>query len=141
MRRPSFRNKNSLNTRQHEVFFSFALSDRKFAGEVADELRRSGLFVVQMSDLGAAGEYNDQVRRALRRSAAVVVPLPNLSARHDVPASVLFEIGAAVGAEKPIYVIVDQPSGKLPFGAPGLQILPLNRLDEIARKINDGLDQ
>ena len=57
------------------------------------------------------------------------------------PASVLFEIGAAVGAEKPIYVIVDRPSGKLPFGAPGLQVLPLNRLDEIARKLNDDADR
>lgn len=122
---------------QPQVFLSFALSDRQFASQVADELERAGVAVVRMSDLGPGGEYTAEVRDALRRSAAVVVALTDVSPRHEVPASVLFEIGAAVGAEKPIYVVVDRPSPKLPFGAPGLQILPLNRLDEIARKLND----
>jgi hypothetical protein len=125
---------------QPQVFLSFSLSDRQFASTVADELQRAGLSVVRMSDLGAGDEYTEEVRGALRRSAAVVVALPEVSSRHDVPASVLFEIGAAVGAEKPIYVIVDRPSTKLPFGAPGLQVLPLSRLDEIARKLNDPTD-
>ena len=120
---------------QPQVFLSFSLSDRGFANKVADELQRAGLSVVRMVDLGAGGEYTEEVRRALRRSAAVVVALSDISPRHEVPASVLFEIGAAVGAEKPIYVIVDRPIAKLPFGAPGLQVLPLNRLDEIAQRL------
>lgn len=94
-----------------------------------------------MSDFGSATKYTEEIRKALRRSAAVVVALPNVSAKLEIPASVLFEIGAAIGAEKPIYVIVDRGSGKLPFGAPGLQMLPLSRLDEIARKLNDEADR
>lgn len=129
----------ALKTRP-QVFLSFSLADREFASEIADELRRSGLTVIGMSDFGSASEYTEEIRNALRSSAAVVVALPIISAKHEIPASVLFEIGAAVGAEKPIYVIVDGPSGKLPFGAPGLQMLPLNRLDEIARTMIDDPD-
>ena len=44
------------------------------------------------------------------------------------------------GAEKPIYVIVDRPSGKLPFGRRGCRFFLLIVLT-IARKINDDFDR
>jgi hypothetical protein len=88
-----------------------------------------------MDERSSEREYDDTVRTALRQSAAVVAVLSGASRRHDMPANVLFEIGAAIGARKPIYVVVDDASAKLPFGAPDLRVLPLNRLDEVAREL------
>ena len=118
------------------VFLSYALHDRHAADEVAGALRGAGLSVVQMSELEPGGEYTDTIRQALGRSSAIVVVLPKMSARRELPASVLFEIGAAVGADKPIFVIVDEPTAKLPFNVPHLHILPRARLDEVARQLS-----
>jgi capsular polysaccharide biosynthesis protein len=38
------------------VFRSFVRSDRELAGEVAEQVQRSGLSVVRMSDLNPAGD-------------------------------------------------------------------------------------
>jgi len=91
-----------------------------------------------MEEFSAGGEYTAAVRTAVRQSAAMVAILPDVSRRHDIPANVLFEIGAAVGARKPIYVVVGDSSAKLPFGAPDLHVLPITRLDEIARSLIAG---
>src|SRR5687767_15451286 len=84
------------------VFLSFALEDRLMAAEVARVLSSSGIRVVSMGDAETGNEYTDSVRRALGSSAAVVAVLSGISKRRDIPASILFEIGAAVGAGKPI---------------------------------------
>jgi hypothetical protein len=120
---------------QPQIFLSFALADQELAHLVAAELAGAGLAVVQPHQLGAGGEYTDAIRKALRGSAAVVVVIGDISRRHEVAASVLFEIGAAVGAGKPIYVVVDEPSTKLPFNAPNLKVIPVTRLDEVARAL------
>jgi hypothetical protein len=129
----------SVNIRTRpQIFLSFALSDRELAEKVDLALREAGVKVVRMDKLGGHVGYTDVVRNALHKSDAVVVALSNISRRHDVPASVLFEIGAAVGAEKRIFVVVEEPTTKLPFTAPHLEILPANRVSEIAEKLGTG---
>src|SRR5437588_7535941 len=100
---------------QSQIFLSFAQSDRKLAQQVGLALEEAGLKVVRTDELKLGGAYTKVVRDALRRSDAVVVALSSVSPRHEVPASVLFEIGAAVGAAKPIFVVVEEPTTKLPF--------------------------
>jgi nucleoside 2-deoxyribosyltransferase len=119
-----------------QVFLTYALADREFADEVTRELALSGLNCVSMNEFSADGEYTEAIRKAVRQSAAVVAILSGVSRRHDVPANVLFEIGAAIGARKPIYVVVDDPSIRLPFGAPDMHVLPITRIDEIARHLS-----
>lgn len=118
-----------------QIFLSFAAGDHAFAESVATELRSGGADVLSMNDVAAAGDYSEGVRRALQRSGAVVVALNEVSDRRDIPASILFEIGMAVGAGKPIFVILSNPSSILPFNAPHLQVFPPNRLQEIPRLI------
>lgn len=117
------------------IFLSYSLHDRHLADDVARVLAGSGLTVVRMSDLEPGGEYTDSIRRALRKSAAVVVVLSQVSRRRELPASVLFEVGAAVGADKPIFVVIDEPSAKLPFNVPHLEVLPTTRIEEIAHRL------
>jgi TIR domain len=121
---------------QRQIFLSFAPSDRRLAGQVADDLRRTGLTVVSMEDLGP-GEYSDAVRRALTESDAVVTVLSGVSDRIGLPASVVFEIGAAVAAGKRIFLVTGMATFRLPFVASQLEILPINRIEEIASKLNE----
>jgi methylmalonyl-CoA mutase cobalamin-binding subunit len=127
----------SVKTRP-QIFLSFAQSDRRLAEQVGSALHDAGLTVVQMDQLLARRAYDDTVRSALRESDAVVVALSSVSRRHEVPASVLFEIGAAVGAAKPIFVIVEEATAKLPFNAPQMEVLPVNRVNEIADRLSNG---
>src|SRR5438552_17659079 len=104
----------ATTTDQFSVFLSFPVADRAFAEQVASALRDSGLEVVSTHDVEPGGDYTNDVRRALAGSKAVVVALTNISKRQEIPASVLFEVGAAVGADKPIFIVLDQASASLP---------------------------
>jgi hypothetical protein len=99
--------KNRKTIKMTPVFLSFAARDQELAGEVAELLRHARLDVVRVDELSPSGEYTDEVRRALGTSAAVVVVLARTARRRDVPAGVVFEIGAAVGAGKRIFVVTD----------------------------------
>ncbi|HTW95183.1 MAG TPA: toll/interleukin-1 receptor domain-containing protein [Tepidisphaeraceae bacterium] len=115
---------------------SFALRDRRLAIKVAHILSESGLNVVRPDELEPGGEYSAAVRDAMRRSAAMVVVLSQAAIESEqIPSSVLFEIGAGFGAEKPIFVVTDNPGAKLPFGTPKLRILPASRVEEIADEL------
>jgi methylmalonyl-CoA mutase cobalamin-binding subunit len=124
----------SLGTKPR-IFLSFALEDRQLAADVAARLSSAGLDVFTTGDVESGEEYTNATRRAMTRSAAVVAVLAGVSRKREIPASILFEIGAGVGAGKPIFVVVDDPSAKLPFNVPNLQVLPTSRLDEIARRL------
>jgi hypothetical protein len=58
-----------------------------------------------------------------------------LGGGEEISASVLFEIGAAAGANKPIFVIVSKANVKLPFNVPNLRVLPMQRLEEVVRSL------
>ena len=103
---------------RHQVFISFAAADRDLAGRVVASLRAGGVDVVGMRDFETSGSYDDEVREAITASEAFVVALSVVGRRQEIPAAVLFEIGAATGAGKPIFVVVDEPTGTLPFRVP-----------------------
>ncbi len=119
---------------QARIFLTYAAADRRFAAEVADALELLGAKVSSFDSMANGDQYNDAIRRAIRESDAVVVPLGRLSAPDDLPANVIFEIGAAAGAGRAIYVVSRDVSTRLPFDVPHLNILPMNRIDEIVRK-------
>src|SRR2546423_14120514 len=120
---------------QPQVFLSFAYGDRELARDISAKLAAAGVDVVQMDTLEPGGQYTDNVRGALHDSNAVVVVLSDVSRRREFPASVLFEIGAAAGADKPIFVIVEDMTAKLPFNISHLHVLPVNRVEEIAQRL------
>ena len=127
-----------IDKSQPQVFLTFASVDRVLADEVGAVLRSEGLSVIRVQDVRRqpAADSDFRMREVLKNCAAVVVVLSDVSNRRGLPASVLFEIGAATGAGKPIFVVLDQSSHPLPFGVPGMQIIPTNRVDEIARQLS-----
>jgi ABC-type branched-subunit amino acid transport system substrate-binding protein len=114
-----------------QVFLSYSMSDRQLAAKIAVSLEDAGLRVVRPEDLEPGHEYSNAVRDGLLKSAAMVVVLT----QNEMPARVLFEIGAAFGAEKPIFVVVDAPSTRLPFDASKVRVLPMSRIEEIADEL------
>ena len=126
----------SARSKAHaQVFLSFALSDKRLAERVTHSLRAADITVVRADEVGAGDQYDNVIRDALKQSDAVVVALSHVGKRQDISANVLFEIGAAVGADKPIYVIVDDATARLRFNVPNLQVLPISRLGEVADKL------
>lgn len=117
------------------VFLSYTPSDRDLASGVSTALRRAGIAVTSVDELEPGGEYSEHVRQALHLSDAVVVVLSTVGRRREIPAGVLFEIGAAAGANKPIYVVVDEAATKLPFNISHLEVLPASRVGEIAQHL------
>lgn len=114
-----------------QVFLTYASADRQLAAKVADFLADAGLTVVRPEDLESGHEYSNAIRTGLMKSAAMVVVL----GRAEMAATVLFEMGAAFGAEKPVYVVVDAPTTRLPFDTSKVQILSMSRIEEIADEL------
>ena len=113
-----------------QIFLSCSRADRVLAKKIAAELQKSGLKVVRLQRLESGNE--DSLRYALSKSAAMVA----VHSRHtDVPASLLFEIGAMYGSEKPVFVIVDRPNMKLPFSVSNLRVIAKNRIEQIAEEL------
>src|SRR4051812_37665811 len=107
-------------TTHPKVFLSFPLGDSDLAAEVSRTLSAAGIEVTTFAGIDDRESYSDEVRSGLRQSDAVVVVLSTIAQRREIPASVLFEIGAATGANKPIFVIVQSMDQKLPFNVPGM---------------------
>jgi hypothetical protein len=119
-----------------QIFLSFAAIDRLQADRVTMSLNAAGFAVVGFEDVTSGEVYNDAVRQAMGKSIAVVVPMASSLRGTVLPSGVLFEIGAAMGAGKPIYVIVEEDArATVPFSVPGMRVLPESRVDEIARMI------
>lgn len=117
-----------------QVFFTYGQADRSFASRVAAALEGAGLKVVAASTVTASGVYDEHVRDAIKSSQAAVVAFSGRSGT-EFPSSVLFEIGAAMGAYKPVFVIVEDLSRKLGFSVPDMHVLPISRLDEISQAL------
>jgi len=126
--------RNGVKTRP-QVFLSFAMADRELAKNISAALTRAGVEVVGSEKTAAGFEYNNDIRQALHRSDAVVVALSGVDGSRNISANVLFELGAASGAGKPIFIVSEEPGMKLPFHVAQLTILPMNRVEEIAREL------
>lgn len=121
-----------------QVFVNHAAADGELIDRLAVALTRAGSTTIRTDELSAGGVYNATVRRALADSEAMVVPLSGAPRPTDLPASVMFETGAAVGAGKPVYVVVDSPTDRVPFGAPGVRVILANQVNVIGREISAG---
>lgn len=126
----------SATTVHPKVFLSFPWSDKRLAEDVSAALAGAGLEVLSSDKLTSGGIYSDQIRNALHRADAVVVVLSDIARRREISANVLFEIGAGVGARKPIYVVIESMNDGLPFNVPNLHLLPMSRLGEIAQELS-----
>ncbi len=119
------------------VFLSFSASDEDFAKQVSHALSDAGLLVMGVRELDPKGDYNDSVRRWIKSSAGMVVAISDrsLSSKFGLPANVVFEIGAATGAGKPIFVVTTLSAPKFPFRVPKLAVIPITRVDEVVHAL------
>src|SRR4051794_2250539 len=106
-----------------KLFVSFDLASKSVATDVIARLRKAGADVQDVYSLTNGSEYSNQVREALRASDVVIAVMTS----EKLNANVLFELGAAVGAGKPIVALVSGVSNvQLPLDA---LILPISRAD------------
>jgi hypothetical protein len=114
-----------------KIFLTYDPADKPFAAEVSAVLARLGADVSSFDSISAGEQYGEPIRKAIRSSDAVVLPLEPRSRRSELPANVLFELGAATAADRAIYLVSRDASVRLPFELPRLQILPMTRINEI----------
>lgn len=126
---------------KRQVFVIYALADRLLADRIIASLSGAGLTVAGFRHTAPTddhgGAYDDRARRAIQSSDAVVVVLSRATAGAPLPASVLFEMGAALGAGKATYVVTEDATVTLPFLISRLRVLPANRIDEVSQAVLD----
>ena len=109
------------------VFLCFDPGARVATQGVAKRLLAAGATIAN-SDLSPARAYDDPMRKAIRGCDVVLVVL----AGEELHSSVLFEIGAAQGAQKPLFIC---PAGgsrvKLPFRFNASHLIPLQRVEDV----------
>lgn len=125
----------STTTAVKSVFVTFPADERDLARQVRDEFQQAGLETYSGHDIESGVPWEDYLREALKQAAAIVVILARASRRSDIPDSILFEIGAASSAEKPIHVFVGERGVSLPFSLTGMQIHAISDASRIARQI------
>jgi hypothetical protein len=118
-----------------KVFLTSSLTDVAIAERVAKTLAASG---VEASKVRGKSTARPEVflRNLIRDSSATVVVMSKSTTSGPIPASVIFEIGAASGARKPVFVVLEDFSHKLGFSVPDMQIFPISRVEEIGEALN-----
>lgn len=118
----------------YNVFLSHASTDRATADVVGRKLEDGGLTIFDVADdLGAGPDVADAVREAIWESAALVVIA---SATYVESPSLLFEVGAAWGAHKPVFLLVgSEGSLALPAFLRKYRVLPLAQVDKLAQEL------
>ena len=117
------------------VFLTAAATDGPLIERVASVLDASGIEVIGRRAVPAGGTGGAYLRDFIRRSSAVVVVMSRVTTASTIPSSIIFEIGAATGAHKPVYIILEDSSVRLGFSVPDMHVLPLSRTDEVARAV------
>ena len=93
----------------YDVFISHAPVDSDLARNIAEACRESGLVGVTNAELLPGADVGDAVWDALAESRALITILSSQS----LTPSMSIEIGAAKAWNKPIYVILRDPSARL----------------------------
>jgi hypothetical protein len=120
-----------------KVFVTSSALDHGLAEQVASVLDASGVEVVRIADRNSLSRGEGQLRDAIRRSAAVVAVVSRSTTSTQIPASVFVEIGAATGAGKPVFIVLEDPTYRVNFSVPDMHILPISRVDEIGQSLAD----
>jgi DNA-binding CsgD family transcriptional regulator len=122
----------------YDIFISCAFVDANIADIVAARLSRDGFAVFVSHSMASVSAYDnlvDALWEALAESEALVAIL---SGESSSTAQGL-EIGAAIAWHKPIYVVSDTSSTKIPRMIQQYPIYPLSRLDDVIRAIRMGM--
>ena len=118
----------------YDVFLSYAPQDAKLAVEVARVLQLFDLAVFDAKTMLQGKRMEDALWEAMAESQALVVVV----SAAEPSASTLFELGAAQGWNKPVYVVVADPaSTRLPTFLRDSAVFPFSRLEEVARAIKN----
>lgn len=115
--------------RPHRVFLSFHQDDRVLAEQVRKVLNREAHAKVFSTDAVRAGEdWGERLRRELKAADVfVLIGTP----RAQLSDAVLWELGMAWGAEKPVIVVTDRADREivLPVDVQALQHVSLDELE------------
>jgi len=123
----------SLQTTTYDVFLSYSLTEGRTAELVQRALTEAGLNVFDHARLDPGQRWEDILRSALVESAAVVVVIdPERPPPHDT----LFELGAAMAWEKPIYLVhADSGTSRLPDYLHRFRAYPVSGVDDMVRLV------
>lgn len=120
---------------QPKVLLTSALTDVDLAERVGAVLQATGIEVLRTNHMQAGQQISTYLRRSIQESAAIVVVISRATTDDRLPASLLFEIGAAFGAGKRVFVVLEDPSRRLDFSVPNMHILPISRVDEVKQAL------
>ena len=113
-----------------DVFLSYSAADAKFAGEIARILQLFDLSVFDKNALPTGERLEQAVWDAMAESQALVMVVSTA----PPSASTIFEIGAAQGWNKPVYVVATDPAlMHLPSFLHGVPVYPFSRIEDLAR--------
>jgi hypothetical protein len=91
-----------------DVFIAHAYEDAAQAARIASRFRAEGLAAVTHAELSSASDVGEAVWNALMESRALVLVLSTAG----LSPTMTVELGAAWGANKPVYGIIDDPLAK-----------------------------
>lgn len=124
----------------YDVFISHSAKDTSLAEGIAETLQAHGLQPFTPFNLPLGTNIEEALWQAMAESQALVVVIST----PEPSANIGFEIGAALAWGKPIYVIVTDPAttqlSRMVLGAPGVQLYPPSRIDEVAEQIKQAQD-
>jgi TIR domain len=115
-----------------DVFLSYSAADAKFAGDIARILQLFELSVFDKNAMAPGKGFEEAVWEAMAESQALVMVVSTA----PLSASTLFELGAAQGWNKPVYVVATDPASMhLPSFLRGMPVYPFSRIEDLAREI------
>lgn len=126
-----------VRSQTYDIFISYASTDTEVAAAVAAHLANEGFTVFVphlMTSTVGFDSLVDTLWEALAESEALVAILSDESSG----SSQGFEIGAASAWHKPIYVVSEVSSPRVPLMIHQYAVYPLSRLDDMARAIRAG---
>ncbi len=119
-----------------EVFLFHGVHDVGVATLVRRAFGDRGMNVFATSTEFQLGDGNEAtIRNALFESCAMVVLLTRSTLHSEY---VAFEVGAAMGLEKPIFVVYDGiPSSEIPGFLRKYPTIPLSNLPDLVKQVHD----
>lgn len=122
----------TTHSKTYDVFISHSAGDAPLAAELARDFRASGLEAMTGMEISPGGEVSKTLWEALAESWALVVILSPLG---PTP-SMGIEIGAARAWNKPMFVLVTEPSStRLPPYMAGIKVYPATRIEDVVDAI------
>jgi len=118
----------------YDVFLSYnPINDVGWAADVQSHLENKGLVVYNIANTGPGEDVSDSTWDAMAESAALVALISY--PRSESP-NLLFEVGASMTWEKPVYVLY---KGERPMGLPSYiadaRIMPELRIDTLVQRV------